>query len=750
MPMTWICLARLTLLMGLPLLWLPAIPQGVSLTIAAIIALAMLMLGGKIIRVLAVCLLLACWMLTEAHQIVSVTERLSRAPVSMKVEVREADTRRGQIRVRVIQHEEKYQFPPLYIWLTVADPALYCDGQIWQMQVKLRPVHARLNQGLFDAQRFALANHTPLQGKVQQAQALQAACSWRWRWVNYHQQLIQPLPQQATLRALAFGDRSALSTEIRTLLKETGTAHLMAISGMHIALAAAVGVLLMRGVQFFLPTSRIGFMLPLIAGGVMAGLYSWISGNHLPAQRAMLALILWGITQCLSLRLTCWQLWTLCIAGLVIVDPLTLLSDSFWLSAIAVLLLLIWCRNFPLPPRFRQQKRWWLLQLLHLQLGMMLLMVPVQATIFGGLSLSALLANLVAIPVVSLLTVPLLLAAMLMPHATLSYALWWLADGTLHITFWLLQQLPTAWVALYDGMFWALTLWGGLLLWRCGFVWRAPASCLACAMLVLLWRLPEDKGWRITLLDVGHGLSVVIQQGREAVLYDAGPRWAEDNAGDRIIVPWLQRQGLKVKSVILSHKHLDHVGGLSAVKRHFPDAELRSALGWEGHLPCQRGEQWQWQQLRFTVLWPENSPGAGQNNDSCVIRVSDGQVSLLLTGDLEQSGERQLVALEKENLRSDILQVPHHGSKTSSTSLFLRQVSGETALASLARYNAWRMPAKSVLESYQKQGYTWYDTGQSGQISVKIQAGNMQVAGLREQILPRWYHQWFGVKRDSR
>lgn len=178
--------------------------------------------------------------------------------------------------------------------------------------------------------------------------------------------------------------------------------------------------------------------------------------------------------------------------------------------------------------------------------------------------------------------------------------------------------------------------------------------------------------------------------------------------------------------------------------------KVRSALANNAHLPCVRGTQWRWQQLHFEVLWPLSIPTVGDNNDSCVIIVDDGQVRVMLTGDIEALAERQLVALEKQRLRVDILQVPHHGSRTSSTRLLLRSTAGKTAIASLARYNAWRMPAKSVLENYQRASFNWFDTGQSGQISITIQQGKIAVSGLRDQLMPRWYHQWFGVKRESR
>jgi competence protein ComEC len=154
--------------------------------------------------------------------------------------------------------------------------------------------------------------------------------------------------------------------------------------------------------------------------------------------------------------------------------------------------------------------------------------------------------------------------------------------------------------------------------------------------------------------------------------------------------------------------------------------------------------------LNIEALWPPARSAVSNNNDSCVLSVDDGVTRLLLMGDLEAPAERQLVALEKSGLRADIIQVPHHGSRTSSTPLLLRNVGGRIAIASMARYNAWHMPVNSVLENYRRAGFAWSDTAQSGQITLTVAGRKTAVSGLREQILPRWYHQWFGVKRESR
>lgn len=234
------------------------------------------------------------------------------------------------------------------------------------------------------------------------------------------------------------------------------------------------------------------------------------------------------------------------------------------------------------------------------------------------------------------------------------------------------------------------------------------------------------------------------------MLYDTGPRWNQGDAGNRVILPWLQRKNLTLRAVVLSHKHLDHRGGLDSIVAAMPETPVRSALPETHHLPCYQGEVWHWGKLHFNVLWPPRGAIRGENNDSCVVRVDDGKVSLLLTGDIELEAERQLVTQQKQALASTILQVPHHGSRTSSSALLLRNVAGRAAIASVARYNAWRMPAKTVVEAYRQNGYLWYDTAQSGQIHIAINAGDWQIKGLREQIMPRWYHQWFGVKRESR
>ncbi len=207
------------------------------------------------------------------------------------------------------------------------------------------------------------------------------------------------------------------------------------------------------------------------------------------------------------------------------------------------------------------------------------------------------------------------------------------------------------------------------------------------------------------MLDVGQGLSVVIRQGKDAMLYYTGPRWENGDAGARHIIPWLSRKHLHLESIILSHRHLDHSGGLNAIVKRWPEVPIRSGTLDASHQPCVRGVHWRWGQLDIEALWPLKLSDVSNNNESCVLSMSDGVTRVLLMGDIEASAERQLVALEKNRLRAAVIQVPHHGSRTSSTPLLLRHVARQIAVASVARYNAWRMPVKSVVENYRHAGF---------------------------------------------
>lgn len=245
------------------------------------------------------------------------------------------------------------------------------------------------------------------------------------------------------------------------------------------------------------------------------------------------------------------------------------------------------------------------------------------------------------------------------------------------------------------------------------------------------------------MLDVGHGLAVVIRQRNEAVIYDTGQRWGETSMAEREIIPFLRWHGLKLVGIILSHQHADHSGGLEELRREYPDAWLKSSVNGLGE-PCKQNEQWRWGILAFQSLWPVRLTDSAGNAESCVVRVDDGRFGILLTGDLEREQEQLLIAQYGSVLSSTLLQVPHHGSKTSSTAALLLAAQPQVAMASAAKFNPWRLPAKSVVTRYRQAGINWYSTSEEGQLSALFYHDNYHLFTLRAHIMPRWYHASFG------
>ena len=753
MPYSLSRLAMWMIIAALPLCWLASLPDAGTVRLLFILAVLLMAMRRNWLKEAAVVLLLFLWAVSPAQKLLQQTTLLSAGPVEALTEIEQLQTQTQRVKVRVIEVAKKPIFPPVYALLSIQGlKQSFCPGQRWQMKLKLRPVHARLNEGGFDAQRFALANSTPLTGKALTLQMIDGRCSWRDRIIQKSTRIFAAMPWQGVMLALAFGERGELGSDIKMLLKETGTAHLMAISGMHIGLAATVGWLTARIIQLCFPARRTGYRFPLASGFLLALIYCWLSGGNPPALRAIIAIACWSLLRLKGRNCSSWQVWQLCIGAILFFDPLSILSDSLWLSASAVAGLLFWYQWFPLSGRFTHSKRWLPLRLLHLQLGLFLLLMPLQVAVFHGISLSALLANLWAVPLVTLITVPLILGAILsLPFYPLSQLLWRGADGSLSLLFYPLQLLPDGWLAFSQQALWLSPICLlAAIAWRFSWWRSSPFTLVGLCLALLCWRLSvRQPEWRLDMLDIGHGLAMVISQRGNAVIYDTGNKWAGGDAASSQILPWLRWQGLSVQHIILSHGHLDHIGGLESLQKAFPAATIHSGLGWQDHLPCHRGQSWRWQTLTFQPLWPARPQQESGNNQSCVIMVTDGKWRVLLTGDLEAPAELQLVRHYGKALRAEVIQVPHHGSATSSSPPLLRRVSGRVALASAARYSAWKLPAERIIERYLANHYRWYDTAVEGQISVEFSKENWRVLRLRAQIMPRWYHQWFGVTRYS-
>ncbi|WP_276850657.1 ComEC family protein [Enterobacter oligotrophicus] len=634
-------------------------------------------------------------------------------------------------------------------------PEKVCAGQRWAMTLRLRAVHGELNEGGYDSQQSAFARHQTLSGRFTHAESIDARCSLRSQYLTSLQRSLSPFQWGTVILGLGMGERLNVSREIKNLMRETGTLHLMAISGLHIALAASVFWFLARGIQLFLSCRWMIWQIPLLAGLLFAAFYAWLTGLQPPALRTVISLAVLAALRMSGRLWSPWQVWLCCVATILIFDPMSVLSQSLILSAFAVAALIFWYQWLPLPHWRWASRIRPLVNLIYLQLGMLLLLLPLQVLIFHGFSISSLVANLFAVPLVTFISVPLILFGMLLhllPLVSLENAVWFASDKSLAGLFWLLMRLPDGWQDV-DERWQYLTLlpWFAIAGWRFRALKAVPAVCLAGSIMLSfpLWRTVKTDSWTLHMLDVGQGLAMVVERHGKAILYDTGLAWPGGDSGQQLIIPWLRWHHLKPEGVILSHEHLDHAGGLPSLQKAWPDMWIKSPLRWAGHLPCFRGQQWQWQGLKFTVHWPPEEYHAKGNNRSCVVKVDDGEQSVLLTGDIEARAEQMMLSHHWRYLASTLIQVPHHGSNTSSSLPLVQRAEGKIALASAARYNAWRFPSVKVVRRYRKEGYIWLDTPHSGQISVTFSQHDRQIRRLRDHYLPRWYHQWFGAPVDN-
>lgn len=739
----------------IPLLWLPVLPgiHGVWVMIAAGIVFSLQRL--TVLRFTGLWMLFFSWAVLSAMEHVWPMQHLTRGAQQAEVVITETDgatTHKGTI----VSLNGKRWWPATGVVLYGNDlPQVACAGQRWAMTLRLRAVHGELNDGGFDSQRNAFARHQTLTGRFTAAEIVEGSCSLRSRYLASLRNTLSPYRWGPVILGLGMGERLAVSREINNLMRETGTIHLMAISGLHIALAASVIWLLARGGQFFLPSHVINWRMPLLAGLFFAAFYAWLTGLQPPALRTVISLATFAVLRLSGRRWSAWQVWLCCVATILVVDPMAVLSQSLVLSAFAVAALIFWYQWLPLPSW--RLNRWLkpFVELLYLQVGMLLLLLPLQVLIFHGMSLSSLVANLFAVPLVTFISVPLILLGMLLhllPLAVLETAIWFMADKSLALLFWLLMHLPDGWQDI-DERWQYLTLlpWFAVISWRLQLWKTAPAVCLAGTVLLTfpLWRTVKNDSWTLHMLDVGQGLAMVVERDDRAILYDTGLAWPGGDSAQQVIIPWLRWHHLVPEGVILSHEHLDHAGGLPSIQKAWPAIWIRSPLRWADHLPCFRGQQWRWRGLTFTVHWPPEALSEAGNNRSCVVKIDDGEQSILLTGDIEAKAEQAMVSHHWRYLTSTLIQVPHHGSNTSSSLPLVQRTEGKVALASAARYNAWRFPSTKVVRRYRKEGYFWLDTPQSGQISVTFSQHGWQIRRLRDQYLQRWYHQWFGEPVDN-
>ena len=686
------------------------------------------------------------------------------------------------------------------------EPSELRPGDRWQLNVRLRLPLASINPGLFDAELRFLEEGIVALGSIRRARHGDLP---NVRLDGRHSSLSVTFERarqagltslgdalgevrsdaRGVLLALAFGDQTAIATRDWELFNHTGVAHLMSISGLHITMLAALAALATRWLLGSRVVARSGLLLwvsaPTLqwaAALISAFCYAGLAGWGIPAQRTcwMLAATAWALTQ--SRHRGIIPVLSLAAAVVCVMDPWAPLASGFWLSFATVGVIAMAsgfhqrtvsttgsaARNpdqqgsarLPAVGRWLQGR--WLVNAIRSQWAATLCLLPLGAVFFSTVSLLSPIANAFAIPLVSGFVTPAVLvlalisllspelASLLAPCAGLPVQ--WLLDALRMMRDW---PVGVGVLATPDAISLALALGAVLMLLAPRPVpWRP----LWAVGLVPLWlcgpERPAEGGFRMTALDVGQGMAVLIETQGRRLLYDTGPAWDPDaDAGARVLVPWLRSRGIAhIDTVIVSHADIDHAGGLASVLRHIRVREVMSSLqadhpliqGLDNHRPCRRGQYWVWNKVRFDLLHPgdEFPPGAARsptNAVSCVVRVSSSAGTALLAGDIEARQETALVERFGSGLRSDLLLVPHHGSNTSSTETFLATVAPRIAVIQVGYRNRFRHPTAKVLARYEAAGAGILRTDLHGAVEVSFDGATGEVRSRLSRLDPQRY-----------
>ncbi len=628
-------------------------------------------------------------------------------------------------------------------------------GQQWQFWLKLKQPHGTFNPAAFDYEKWLYAKNIGATGYIRKAElARLLSAETHKKSIDYFRyQLLKRLDalgisseSLALIKALIIGDKSHISSTQWQVMAKSGTNHLMAISGLHIGLIAAMIYAVVFRLWLRFPVSL--YSAPQVAAvmsWIAAVLYAALAGFSIPTQRALIMLSLVVLTVLLQRQAKPLNILAVALLLVLCIDPLAVLSIGFYLSFLAVFYIL-----YVFSARLGLEGAWRGAIKLHLLMAVALL--PVLFYFFQSASLIAPLANIVAVPVVSFILLPASLLALLLLFIWPSSGilLFALVDSIFQYLWGYLSYLTSTTFASIimpqaDISIVLLAMLGLLIVLAPKGV---PAKLLGLVLILPLFfgRIdkPEHGEVRMTLLDVGQGLATVVETQNYSLLFDAGARFSNEmDMGRNVVLPFLHFRYIKVlDKVIISHADNDHIGGAKAILSTINANEILSSVPEQlnpySAISCIAGQEWLWDGVLFKMLSPPTSLFNDENNNSCVLKISTAHGSILLTGDIEKDAEATLVKIYPDELQSKVLVAPHHGSKTSSTLSFLSAVRPEIILIPAGAPNRFGFPHKAVLERYEKIQAEHLITGNEGAITVELLAEGVTMDRYRELAGSYW------------
>jgi competence protein ComEC len=623
-------------------------------------------------------------------------------------------------------------------------------GQSVEITARLRVPHGFVNPAGFDYERWLLLERLSATGYVRefdssgQQQVGLAPALLRLR-ADIRQRIFTELhsPTAAALvTALAIGERSAFSDADWDSFRRTGTSHLVAISGLHVGIVAMAVLSIAHLLLRFAPLERGRLVAGLLALSA-AGCYAALAGFSVSTLRAFfmlaVALTIAGMLRRVS------SLHGILFAALLVtaIDPLATLSGSFWLSfgAVATLLLVTVARD-AMPRRSRIA---WSVDAWRVQLAITCAAVPVGAAMFGEFSLIALPVNLIAIPLFSFVFVPYVLLCVVLSMANLMPEWAWrilgsLADFTMTALEYLSDFSYASVVAPRPGFLILLLAFTGALLLLPITPARSRVAAIG-ALVPLVWPRPDllpRDAFRLTVLDVGHGLAAIVETRSYLLIYDAGARFASGfDIGADVLLPALGSRRAP-DALVISHADNDHSGGAAAVVDAFPAIEVITGPDFDmpASTDCVQGRHWVRDGVAFEFVHPPTDFAARGNDSSCVLRIAGSGGSALLSGDVERAGETALIA--GGVVKADVVIAPHHGSETSSSAALVAATQPSVVIVSAGFGNRWNFPREPVVRRWCAAGAEVYVTGEHGAVEVAFERSALRVREMRRAV-PRYW-----------
>ncbi|MDH3388008.1 MAG: DNA internalization-related competence protein ComEC/Rec2 [Gammaproteobacteria bacterium] len=640
------------------------------------------------------------------------------------------------------------------------DEILPRPGERWQFEVKLKQSRGLSNPGGFDFEAWQFTRgidaggyvrHSPLNVKLRSAGRLDVD-DWRMRLALAIDRYCADCSHRGLIKALTLGFRGDIPNHQQRLLQSSGTAHLLAISGLHIGMVSLFAFALGRFCwRFGIHRSAVNrVQAAALLAMLVATAYAALAGFSLPTVRALAMLLILLLALLCKSRINLLQSLSMAVIVILLADPRAVGSNSFWLSLCA--LLVIAFAQF----RLGAGLRWWQ-QLLALQACFSLLFAPLGLLLFDQLNPAGFIANIVAIPLISLVVLPLLLLAcvLVIPGFGVARVPFAVADQLLQ---WLLAWLD---IVLHSGLN-SVDAWYPapmLMLALAMLAWlllpRPPVmrelALVTLAMLVYWQPARLERGeFELVVLDVGMGTSILVRTRHYSLVYDFGPgKPGIYSAAEWALWPVMNRLALRIPDLaVVSHVDQDHSGGLHSVLDRYPELrllsgtprELAARFSLERRVPsCHEYPAWRWDGVEFRFL-PPGAATASTNNRSCVLLV-DGIHRVLIPGDIESGRERSLLAGHAQEVTADVLIAPHHGSNTSSSHAFLERVAARHAVFTVSRGNRWGFPAAPVVTRYTALGMRQFRSDRDGAITIVSTSRGLEIKPHRlppRRIWRRW------------